>query len=214
MGEIKVLIADDHPIFLDGLKRIIEKAKKLKTVGEAINGAEAFELIKVRQPDVAVIDLDMPEMDGIEVVSKLRKAKSLVKVVLLTMHKDETNFNRAFEAGANGYILKDEAAPEIVRCIENVFAGREYFSPLLTSFLTKRFRKSALENQTGIENLTPRERRVLRALAELKTNRQIADEFNVSPRTVENQRAQICLKLNLQGTHALVKFALTHKDRL
>lgn len=214
MNEIKVLIADDHPIFRDGLKGIIEKAKNLKVIGEAMNGAEVLEMIETHRPDVAVIDLDMPRMDGIEVVSALRKAKSPVKTVLLTMHKDETNFNRAFEVGVNGYVLKDEAAPEIVRCIENVFAGKEYFSPLLTCFLTKRLRNAAPENQTNIESLTPHERRVLRSLAELKTSRQIADEFKLSSRTIENQRAQICLKLNLQGTHALVKFALKHKDRL
>lgn len=214
MSEIKVLIADDHPIFRDGLKAIIEKSRNLKIIGEAGNGAEALEMIKARRPDVAVIDLDMPQMDGLEVVGELQKADLPVKVVILTMHKDETNFNRAFEVGVNGYVLKDEAAPEIVRCVENVFAGEEYFSPLLTSFLTKRFRRSAPEVQTGIENLTPSERRVLRALAELKTTRQIADEFNVSPRTIGNQRAQICFKLNLQGAHALTKFALKHKDRL
>jgi DNA-binding NarL/FixJ family response regulator len=213
MNEISVLIADDHPIFRDGLKGIIEKASNLKIAAEAGSGAEALNLIEVHQPHVAVLDLDMPQMDGLEVVAHLKKANAPVKIVILTMHKDEANFRRAFESGVNGYVLKDEAAPEIVRCIEIVAAGGEFFSPLLSAHLAKRFRNPS-QNQVEIETLTPSERRVLRALAELKTSRQIAAEFNLSPRTVDNQRAQICQKLNLKGTHALVKFALEHKEKL
>ena len=215
MKEIKIIIADDHPIFRDGLKGIIEKSPDLKIVGETGNGIEALKLIKFHLPDVAVLDLDMPGMDGIEVITNLKEFLPLVKVVILTMHKDEVNFNRAFEVGVSGYIVKDEAAPEIVQCIKTVAAGREYYSPMMSAHLVKKFRKnSTISEPTEISRLTPSERRVLLALAELKTSKELAAEFGVSPRTIDNQRAQICLKLDLQGTHALIKFALKHKDQL
>lgn len=215
MNEIKILIADDHPIFRDGLKGIIEKAPGLKIVAEAGSGIEALEMIKIHLPDVAVLDLDMPGLDGIEVVTELRKLLPDVKLVILTMHKDEANFSRAFEAGVSGYMVKDEAAPEIVKCLKAIAAGNEYYSPLVSAHLVKRFRKnSVLSAQPEITCLTASERRVLLALTELKTSKEIAAEFGVSPRTIDNQRAQICLKLELQGTHALIKFALKHKDQL
>lgn len=211
----KVLIADDHPIFRGGLKNIIEKERGLKVVAEAETGAEALEKIKLYSPAVAVLDLDMPEMDGFAAAREVQRACLAVKIVILTMHKDETHFNRAVALGVSGFVVKDGAAGEIVACLKSVAAGREYFSPVLSGFLLNRARRaSAFGRQDGIASLTAAERRVLSLLAALKTNREIAAELFISPRTVENHRARICGKLELQGSHALIKFAIQNQEQL
>jgi DNA-binding NarL/FixJ family response regulator len=213
--EIKILIADDHPIFRGGLKSVIEKERGLRVVAEAETGAAALELIKAHEPDVAVLDLDMPEMDGFAVARELQILRLPVSVVILTMHKDEMHFNRAIDLDVRGFIIKDGAAAEVVGCIKSVAAGKEYFSPVLSSFLLSRARRvSSFAGQAGISDLTPTERRVLSLLAELKTSKDIAAALGISPRTVENHRARICSKLNLQGSHALTKFAIRHKQEL
>lgn len=214
-AEIKILIADDHPIFRGGLKSVIEKERGLRVVAEAETGAAALELIKEYQPEVAVLDLDMPEMDGFAVARELQTLSLPVAVVILTMHKDEMHFNRAIDLDVRGFVIKDGAAAEVVGCIKAVAAGKEYFSPVLSSFLLNRARRvSSFAGQAGINDLTPTERRVLSLLAELKTSKDIAAELGISPRTVENHRAHICSKLNLQGSHALTKFAIQHKEVL
>lgn len=213
--EIKILIADDHPIFRGGLKSVIEKERGLRVVAEAGSGAAALELIKAHQPDVAVLDLDMPEMDGFAVARELQTLGLPVSVVILTMHKDEMHFNRAIDLDVRGFIIKDGAAAEVVGCIKSVAAGKEYFSPVLSSFLLSRARRvSSFAGQAGISDLTPTERRVLSLLAELKTSKDIAAALGISPRTVENHRAHICSKLNLQGSHALTRFAIRHREEL
>ncbi len=157
----------------------------------------------------------MPEMDGFSVAGQVRKLNLPVKVIILTMHKDELHFNQAIDLGVSGYVIKDGAAHEVINCIKTVKAGGEYFSPALSSFLLHRSRRSAqAQTQFGLADLTPTERRILFLLAELKTSKDIAAELCISPRTVDNHRAHICSKLNLQGAHALVKFALQHKNEL
>ena len=215
MNEIKIIIADDHPIFRGGLKNVIEKERNILIVAEADNGAEALAKIEEFQPAVAVLDLDMPEMDGFGVARELRKLRLPTSVIILTMHKDETHFNQAIDLGVKGFVVKDGAASEIVGCIKTVAGGKEYFSPAVSSHLLKRIRRaSSFNHQAGIGDLTPTERRVLFLLAELKTSKEIAATLGISPRTVENHRARICQKLDLQGSHALVKFALQHKEEL
>jgi DNA-binding NarL/FixJ family response regulator len=215
MSEIKIIIADDHPIFRGGLKNVIEKEPQLKIVAEAGNGAEALDLIRQHVPDIALLDLDMPEIDGFGVARELQKLRLPVSIVILTMHKDETHFNQAIDLSVRGYVVKDSAASEIVGCLKTVASGREYFSPEVSSFLLSRVRRaSSFAHHPGIGDLTPTERRVLFLLAELKTSKQIAADLGVSPRTIENHRAHICQKLELQGSHALVKFALQNKEKL
>ena len=213
--ETKIIVADDHPIFRQGLIQVIEKEFGFRVVADADNGKDALELIKNHLPDVAVLDLDMPEIDGFGIASEIQKLNLPVKIVILTMHKDELHFNQAIDLGVSGYVIKDGAAHEVINCIKTVKSGQAYFSPILSTFLLNRGRRAAnAQTQFGLGDLTPTERRVLFLLSELKTSREIAAELSISPRTVDNHRANICSKLDLQGSHALTKFALQHKGEL
>ena len=213
--ETKIIVADDHPIFRQGLIQVIEKEFGFRVVADADNGKDALELIKNHLPDVAVLDLDMPEIDGFGIASEIQKLNLPVKIVILTMHKDELHFNQAIDLGVSGYVIKDGAAHEVINCIKTVKSGQAYFSPILSTFLLNRGRRAAnAQTQFGLGDLTPTERRVLLLLSELKTSKAIAAELSVSPRTVDNHRANICSKLDLQGSHALTKFALQHKGEL
>ena len=215
MSETRIIIADDHPIFRGGLKSVIEKERSFEIVAEAENGREALESINELTPNVALLDLDMPEVDGFGVARELQKLRLPVRVIILTMHRDETHFNQAIDLGVCGYVLKDGAAAEIVECIKAVAAGKDYFSPAMSSYLLNRSRRSgSFGMRAGISDLTPTERRILFLLSELKTSKEIAAELGVSPRTIENHRANICQKLGLQGSHALVKFAIKNKNEL
>ena len=152
-------------------------------------------------------------MDGFAVACEVKEMKLPVKVIILTMHKDELHFNRAIDLGVRGYVIKDGAAHEIINCIKTISSGSEFVSPALSSLLLKRGRRSPAA-KFGAMDLTPTERRILLLLSELKTSKDIAAQLCISPRTVDNHRAHICAKLNLQGSHALVKYALQHKDEL
>jgi len=213
--ETKIIVADDHPIFRQGLIQVIEKEFGFRVVADADNGRAALELIKNHLPDVAVLDLDMPEMDGFGIASEIQKLNLSVKIVILTMHKDELHFNQAVDLGISGYVIKDGAVHEVINCIKTVKSGQAYFSPLLSTFLLNRGRRAAkAQTQFGLGDLTPTERRVLFLLSELKTSKNIAAELSISPRTVDNHRANICSKLDLHGSHALTKFAIQHKNEI
>lgn len=212
--EITVLVADDHPIFRKGLRQVIEADPGLKVVGEADDGVGALELIRASRPEVAVLDVDMPRQDGVAVAREVRESGLEVKLIFLTMHKNERFFNAALDLGVNGYVLKDSAATEIVSGIRAVAAGQSYITPLLTDYLLKRRTNAQAAGRTGLSALTEAERRVLKMIAEYKSSREIADELFISPRTVDRHRANIANKLDLKGAHALLHFALQHKTEL
>jgi DNA-binding NarL/FixJ family response regulator len=206
-----ILLADDHPIFRHGLRELIEREPGLRVVGEAGDGRSALESIGTLAPDVAVLDLDMPELDGFEVARRVRDLRLPSRIVILTMHNDELHLSRAVDLGVRGYLIKDAAAAEVVDCIKAVTAGGEYVTPSLSSHLLRRVRRETHPEGPSGGRFTPAERRVLALLADLKTTRQIADALGVSPRTIDNHRANLCAKLNLQGPHALARFALEHR---
>lgn len=214
-AETTIIVADDHPIFRQGLIQLIEREPGLCVIAEAEEGKAALELIKTHKPMIAILDLDMPEMDGFTLVSQVRNLRLPVKVIILTMHKDELHFNRAVDLDVSGYVIKDGAANEVIHCIKTVLKEREYFSPVLSSYLLDCRRRATPTGQNAsVDGLTPTEKRILFLLAELRTSKDIAAELFISPRTVDNYRAHICSKLNLQGSHALVKFAIQHKEEL
>ena len=214
--EITIIIADDHPIVRQGLRQTIEEDKQLRVVAEASNGREAVEAIETHSPQITILDVDMPVMNGFDVARTIRERKLSTEIIFLTMHRDEDLFNEAIDLGAKGFVLKDSALTDIIECIKTVAAREHYASHALTSFLINRSRRAIglAETKPTINDLTPTERRVLKLIAENLTTKDIGEQLGVSPRTVEKHRANICEKLNLHGTHSLFKFALQHKSEL
>lgn len=211
--KITLIIADDHPIVRQGLRHVIERETDLKVIAEADDGVAALERIEELKPHVALLDVDMPRMDGFELLRVMRERSLNVAVIMLTVHREEAFFNRALQLGAQGYLLKDSALAEIVSGIRAVAAGQNFVSPLLTSYL---FQKKAAPKSAGlsVELLTETERQVLKLIAEYQTNNQIAAQLFISPLTVKTHRRNISVKLGLEGKHTLMKFALDHKAEL
>lgn len=212
---IEIIIADDHPIFRAGLKQIVE-SPSVKVMGEASNGEEAVKLIKELKPHVAILDINMPVIDGLGVLSAVKKLKIDTKIIFLTFHNSEKIFNQAMDMGAYGFVLKENASSDLIECITSVAKGDYYISPIISGMLMNRLkRKNELEeNNDGIKSLTDVERKILKMIAEAKSSKEIADELFISPRTVEKHREHISHKLNLHGNNALLKFALDNKSSL
>ncbi|MDQ3686158.1 MAG: response regulator transcription factor [Acidobacteriota bacterium] len=215
-AEIRILIADDHPIFRKGLRDVIESEPGLTVVAEAVDGAAALAGIEDLAPDVAVVDIHMPKMSGFGLAREVRQRRLAAKIIFLTMYQDEDTFNEAMDVGVKGYVLKESAITDITSSVKTVAAGRHYISPSISTYLVNRGARfaSLAKNRPSISDLTPTERRILKLIAENKTSREIAGELFVSYRTVENHRANICNKLELRGSHSLVKFAIEHKSLL
>ncbi|HEY4611494.1 MAG TPA: response regulator transcription factor [Bacteroidota bacterium] len=213
---VTILIADDHPLFRKGLREIIGEDLSLKVVHEAGNGEDALAQIEALAPQVAVLDIDMPKATGLEVARAVQKKKLPVEVIILTLHDEAEIFEKAMELGVMGYVLKDGALTEIVACIHAVAQGKPYISPHISRHLIKRDQHAArgLDEKLGLANLTPAERNVLKLIARSKTTKEIADELSVSPKTIDNHRSNICTKLNIHGTNALLRFALENKELL
>ncbi|MDH7501191.1 MAG: response regulator transcription factor [Verrucomicrobiota bacterium] len=211
-----VVLVDDHPVFRLGLKQVVNNNKRFSVVGESGNGVEALELIRRVQPEIAVVDISLPGLDGLGLMRQLARQRLCTKCVILTMYLEESLFQEAMDLGAAGYVLKDNAVEEIVRCLSAVAAGDCYLSPSLSSFVVQlRQSQQALRLRTpGLDDLTQMERRVLKLIAQNKTSRQIGADLFISPRTVETHRRNICLKLGLTGSHALLEFALRHRAAL
>jgi DNA-binding NarL/FixJ family response regulator len=213
-NEIRIVIADDHPIVRRGLRESIEDAEGLIVSAEAGDGQSALELIRTEKPDIAVLDISMPVLNGFAVVREILKENLQVKIIFLTMHEEESLFDEAMNLGVKGYVLKESSMSEIVNCIKAVAAGKHFASPALTSYLVNRRPRAASQEAAGLKALTPTERRILKLIAEYKTSREMASELFVSYHTIETHRRNICEKLDLRGTHALIKFALSHLSSL
>jgi DNA-binding NarL/FixJ family response regulator len=213
---ITVLIADDHPIFRKGLCEVLSDDQTIKLVAEVADGATALQKIRELKPRAAVLDLDMPQMNGLQVAKKISELNLSVAIVMLTMHKEEMLFNEAMNLGILGFVLKENAASDLLGCIHAVVAGQPYISPSLSPFLLNRKigTQQLLEEKPELEKLTAAERRILKLIAEDLTSKEIAERLNLSPHTVENHRAKICERLNLRGSHSLLKFAYDNKSRL
>ena len=214
--EITIVIADDHPIVRQGLRQTIEEDKRLRVVAEASDGEKAVEAVAAHSPNVTILDVDMPLMNGFAAARVIREKGLSTEIIFLTMHRDEDIFNEAIDLGAKGFVLKDSALTDIIECIKTVAASEHYASHALTSFLINRSRRAIelTEKQPSIKDLTPTELQVLKLIAENLTTKAIGEQLFISPRTVEKHRENICQKLSLQGSHSLLKFALSHKSEL
>ncbi len=213
---LSIVIADDHPIFREGLRRLLETERCFRVVGEAGDGERAADMILRLKPDVAVLDISMPGKNGLEIVEACKQAESEAMFVVLTMYKDEEYFDRAMDLGVRGYILKENASADLLRCLKAVAEGRYYVSSIISDYLLRRSERKAAfrESRPGLSALTPMERRVLKLIAINKTSKEIAKDLFISYRTVQNHRANICQKLGLKGHNKLLQFALENKANL
>lgn len=211
-----ILLADDHPTFRFGLRQAISMAIEFEIVGEACNGNEAIEMIQSNSPDIAVVDWDMPEANGLEVTRRVRAEGLRTRMVILTMHDGEELVNEAVAVGVNGFVLKDHAVEDIIDCLRSVRDGKDYLSPSVARHVLSRARRRAdlLNNKPALQELTPREREILGGVAEGLTSKEIAAKFGVSPRTVETHRRNLCEKLGLAGSHSLLQFAMENRQLL
>ena len=213
-SSITILLADDHPLLRSGVKNILEKKEKFKVVGEAGDGKEALILIEKLNPQIAILDIDMPGLDGLQVVQEIRHKNLPVRIIILTMYNKENIFNRAMDLKVMGYVMKDSAATEIIDAVLGVSEGRYYISPSISGLLINRNQLSNAEDKSGLALLTTTELKILKMIAENMTSKEIADELFVSPYTVETHRKNICQKLDLHGTNALLHFVIQHTDEL
>lgn len=213
---IRVFIVDDHPVFRRGLREIIEEDSRFHVVGEASDGRTALRLISELKPKIAVVDIDMPGLSGLEVARALRKPELLVAVVFLTMYKEEDMFNAAMDLGVKAYVLKENAADDILAALDKAARDEAFISASIGDMKQRRSQRvqQLLLNKPQIDDLTSAERRILKLIAEDRTSKEIAELLSISIKTVENHRLNICHKLNLHGSHSLLKFAFDHKSFL
>jgi DNA-binding NarL/FixJ family response regulator len=213
---LRILIADDHPIFRRGLCDVIETDPSLELVGQAANGEEALHNISELKPDIAILDVHMPRLTGLQAARRLRESESPVKLVLLTMYEDESLLNEALDLGINAYVLKENAAEDLIQAIRAVADGKTFITASLTGALLRRRSDSeALHRERpGLQRLTPTEKRILRLIADDRTSKEIADLLGCAVRTVETHRQNMSQKLNLSGSHSLLKFAYENRSFL
>lgn len=215
MGKINILLVDDHTIVRDGIKATLKDQANFNIIGEAINGLAAIESVKTLHPDVVVMDITMPEMNGIDATMEISKKYPNSKVLILSMHDNETYILKSVEAGAYGYLLKDVDKSEFVKAITAIFNGEKYFNTAISSVLVTGYLNKVKQNESQSNNiandeyeLTKREKGILKMITVGKNNREIADGLGISIRTIETHRANIMKKLKVKNAVELVRVAL------
>lgn len=213
MKKLRILIADDHALVRRGARGLLESRRSWKVVGEAANGAEALEMAKKLKPDVAILDISMPNLDGVQVTRRIQEAVPNTKVLVLTMHESAEMVQRALDAGARGYILKSDLVECLVKAVKGVSEGKRFFTPTVSEIVLEGFLKKTGERQQGERagvRTTPREIEIIQLLAQGKTNKEIAAQLGITVRTVETHRARIMLKLGFHSLAELIRYAMRH----
>jgi len=213
MSKVRILVADDHGVVRRGLRLQLEQHEDFEVAGEAADGREAVRLAEDVQPDVVIMDIAMPNLNGIEATAQIVKRNPKTGVIILSMHSDETYIVRTLAAGAKGYLLKDTAEADLQRAVRAVAQGKPFFSPAIAQALLDDYLRQL--QQRGVADsydlLTDREKEVLQLLAEGKSNKEVASILSLSPYTVETHRAHIMQKLNLHSTAEIVLYAVRKK---
>ncbi len=210
MNKINVLLAEDHTIVRKGLRALLDAADHLEVVGEAADGSEALQLVETLLPDVVVMDITMPHLNGLEATRQIKKAFPDVQVLILTMYTNEEYIFQVLKAGASGFLIKQSAPDELLLAIDAVYRGDSFLSPSVSRSLVDEYVRQAEETSAdeSYDNLTAREREVLQLVAEGHTNREIADMLHISVKTVGVHRANLMEKLNLHNVADLIKYAI------
>jgi DNA-binding NarL/FixJ family response regulator len=208
MKKARILLADDHKIVLEGLRSLLEPEFEL--AGVVSDGQALVTAAEKLRPDVIVVDISMPLLNGIEAVRQIKKQDQQVKIVFLTMHPDVTYANRAFDVGASGYVLKHSAPSELITAIREALKGRTYITPMIAGDLIESYTNDLYRQKDGIRELTPRQREVLQLLAEGYSAKEIADILNISHRTVEFHKYRMMEQLNIKTSAELIHYAIKH----
>lgn len=207
---VRIVLADDHTIMRHGLRLVLERQADFAVVGEANNGREAIDIVVRENPDVAVMDIAMPLLNGIEAAKRIAEERVKTAVVILSMHSDESYILKALRAGARGYLLKDSAEIDLIQAIRAVSAGKAFFSPAVSSVLADDYLRQI--QQQGVEDpyelLTARERELLQLIVELKSTKDIAGLLSISPRTIDTHRGNLMQKLNVHSIPELILYAM------
>jgi len=211
MNTYKILLADDHALFRGGLKRILKEADDLAVIGEVADGLELLKLLHKLTPHMIILDISMPNIRGVEAIHEIKETQPNTKILVLTMHRDMEYLHQAIAAGADGYLLKEDADDELFSAIKRIRHGRLYISPKLSEYLTDewvKIQRGIYDSSEETEPMTTREREILKLIAEGKSNKGIASLLHISIRTVEHHRANIKGKLNIHNIADLVKYAI------
>ncbi len=207
---LRILLADDHTIMRNGLRLLLERQSDFSVVGEASNGREAVELADLKTPDIIIMDVAMPMMNGIEATARITGASPKIAVIILSMHSDESYVLRALKAGARGYLLKDSAEGDLIAAVRAVAANKAFFSPAVSKVLAEDYLRQM--QQRGVEDsydlLTARERELLQLIAEGRSTKDIATLLSLSPYTIETHRGNLMGKLNVHSVPELILYAV------
>lgn len=213
MSKIRIIIADDHGVVRKGLRFLLERSPDMEVLGEAADGREAVRLTEQLNPDVVIMDIAMPQWNGIDATAQIIRQNPQIGVIMLSMHSDESYIMRALTAGAKGYLLKDSAETDVVRAVQTVARGQPFFSPSIAQTLLEDYMRRL--QQQGLRDsydlLTDREKQILQLIAEGKSNKEVATLLDLSPYTVETHRTHLMQKLNLHNTAEIVLYAVRKK---
>jgi two-component system, NarL family, response regulator NreC len=210
MSLVRVIIADDHPFLRTGLRHVLEEHPEFRVVGEAADGLEALQLVDREKPDVAILDIGMPNLNGIEAAHQIAEAAPRVAIIVLSMHSDEAYVLRSLKAGARAYLLKQSAEADLIAAVKAVSQGKSFFSPAISQMLLEDYMRQIRDRdvEDTYELLTPREREILQMIAEGNSNKDIANRLNLSLYTVETHRGNMMEKLGLHSVPELILYAV------
>lgn len=210
MSLLRILIADDHPFVRTGLRHVLEEHPEFKVAGEASDGREAVRLAEQEHPDVAVLDIGMPNLNGIEAARQISEALPGISIIMLSMHSDEAYVLRSLKAGARAFLLKQSAESDLINAIKAVSQGKSFFSPAISQMLLEDYMRQIRDRdvEDTYDLLTPREREILQMIAEGKSNKEMANQLQLSLYTVETHRANLMEKLNLHTVPELILYAV------
>ncbi|MDI6696587.1 MAG: response regulator transcription factor [Anaerolineales bacterium] len=211
MPEIRVLIADDHAILRDGIRSLLEIQPEIRVVGEAANGREALEKARLLLPDVVLMDVAMPEMNGLEATRQIKALNPQIQILILTQHDDREYVEPLLQAGASGYVLKRSGGREVITAIRQVYESGAYLEPSIARQVIEGFTQKEARAEDPLEKLTPRERQVFQLLVSGKSNKEIARELRISAKTISVHRSNLMAKLNVHNSIELVHFAAQHR---